>query len=89
MVLPYCVTFSSCAVDSKSGGDNELRDLEKWESSFHEVGAVFIGPDGKDEEEAQALRMAERAPALPAAADLLSGRRRLRSVDYGQPTPSE
>ena len=44
-------------------------DLEKWESTFHEVGAIFIGPDGKDEEEAQALRMAERAPALPAAAD--------------------
>ena len=55
-------------------------DLEKWESSFHEVGAVFIGPDGKDEEEAQALRMAERAPALPAAADLLSGRQRLRTA---------
>lgn len=55
-------------------------DLEKWESTFHEVGAIFIGPDGKDEEEAQALRMAERAPALPAAADLLSGRQRLRTA---------
>ncbi len=55
-------------------------ELEKWESSFHEVGAVFIGKDGKDEEEAHALRMAQRAPTLPAAADLLSGRQRLRTA---------
>lgn len=71
--------MGACVVSDKQEEEGKLSDVEKWEQSFHEVGAVFIGPDGKDEEEAEALRIAKRA-TLPAASDLLSGRQRLRSV---------
>jgi hypothetical protein len=84
MVSANCATGGAhswrVTMDGTPAKEGATSELDQWQQLFHEVGAVFIGADGKDEEEAQALRMSHQVAALPGAQDLLGARQRLRTT---------